>query len=372
MGGIAPASGGKALVVGRFQRQKAGMSDRSVFLVGDHLPPIVLADASGEPFDVMGQAIAGRPRVLVLGAAAGSLGEAEAVVREAGGLLLLVEQGAPDGVAGPGPVRLFDPQGGVFRALGLAEGGVALVSPRGRLAFAGRGETAEAGVRAALASLPPAPSPVSTAAPVRRTGAPVLLVPEVIEGAMVAALLTHWERGEKQRDRVAGAADAAGAHRIKRRADVFLDDRGLYEAFQLRLARRVLPEMARAFRFVPASYEVPRIGCYDAADAGAFEAHRDNRTPFTAHRRFAMSLNLNTGDYEGGTLRFPEFGPDMHEPPVGGAAIFGCDMLHEALPVTRGRRFAIFTFFTDAEGAKQEQAMIRQRVAAGQQGVAMR
>ncbi|WP_161993750.1 2OG-Fe(II) oxygenase family protein [Muricoccus nepalensis] len=344
------------------------MSDRSVFLAGDHLPPIVLPDARGEPFDLMGQAIAGRPRVLVLGAPAEGLGGAEAAAQGAGALLFVVERRAPGGAAAEGPARLFDPAGGVFRALGLAEGGVAVVSPRGRLAFAGRGESAEAGVRAALASLPfPAPAP-----PVRRTGAPVLLVPEVLEPAMVAALLAHWERGEKQRDRVAGGAEAAGAHRIKRRADVFLDDRGLYETFQRRLARRVLPEMARAFRFVPVSYEVPRIGCYDAADAGAFEAHRDNRTPFTAHRRFAMSLNLNTGDYEGGALRFPEFGPDLHEPPAGGAAIFGCDMLHEALPVTRGRRFAIFTFFTDAEGAKQEAAMIRQRQAAGQQGLAMR
>ena len=343
------------------------MSDRSVFLAGDHLPPIVLPNARGEPFDLMGQAIAGRYRVLVLGPSEG-LGGAEAAVRAAGALLFRVEGRAPDGVAEAGPPRLFDPGGGVFRALGLTGGGVAVVSPRGRLAFAGRAESAEAGVRAALASLPsPPPAP-----PVRRTGAPVLLVPEVLEPAMVAALLAHWEQGEKQRDRVAGGAEAAGAHRIKRRADVFLDDRGLYETFQLRLARRVLPEMARAFRFVPASYEVPRIGCYDAADAGAFEAHRDNRTPFTAHRRFAMSLNLNTGDYEGGALRFPEFGPDLHEPPVGGAAIFGCDMLHEALPVTRGRRFAIFTFFTDAEGAKQEAAMIRQRQAAGQQGLAMR
>ncbi|WP_043829045.1 2OG-Fe(II) oxygenase family protein [Muricoccus aerilatus] len=342
------------------------MSDRSMFLVGDHLPPIVLPDAAGEPFDLMGQAIAGQPRLLVLGAPAEGLGEAEALAREAGALLFVVEGRAPHGEARPG--WLFDAPGGVFRALGLASGGVALVSPRGRLAFAGRGETVEAGVRAALAALPPSPP----APPVRRTGAPVLLVPDVLEPALVAALLAHWQRGEKQRDRVAGGVDAAGAHRIKRRADVFLDDRALYETFQARLMRRVVPEMARAFRFVPASYEVPRIGCYDAADAGAFEAHRDNRTPFTAHRRFAMSLNLNTGDYEGGELRFPEFGPDLHEPPTGGAAIFGCDMLHEALPVTRGRRFAIFTFFTDAEGSKQEQAMIRQRMEAGQKGVSMR
>ncbi len=344
------------------------MSDRSVFLVGDHLPGIVLPDAAGQAFDVMGQAIAGQPRVLLLGEApadAAALAEAAAA---RGALLVLVEARAPDGAGRPGPVRLFDPQAQLFQALGLPRGGVAVLSPRGRLAFAARVETAEDGLRAALATLPsPAGEP-----PVRRGGAPVLLVPDILEPELVAALLAHWERGEKQKDRVAGGADAAAAHRIKRRADVFLDDRALYETFQARLMRRVVPEMMRAFRFAPASYEVPRIGCYDEGDRGAFEAHRDNRTPFTAHRRFAMSLNLNTGAYEGGALRFPEYGPDLHEPPAGGAAIFGCDMLHEALPVTRGRRFAIFTFFTDAEGAKQEQAMIRQRMATGQPGVSMR
>lgn len=350
------------------------MTERPSILVGDHLPGIVLPDAAGEAFDVMGQAIAGRPRVLLLGAAPATGVEAlDAVVRASGALLVLVEARAPDGARraqGPeaGPVRVFDVQGQLFQALGLPEGGVAVVTPRGRLGFAGRAGTAEEGVRAALATLPlPAPAP-----PVRRRGAPVLLVPDILEPELVAALLAHWERGEKQKDRVAGGTEAAGANRIKRRADVFLDDRGLYETFHARLMRRVVPEMMRAFRFQPASYEVPRIGCYEAADLGAFEAHRDNRTPFTAHRRFAMSLNLNTGAYEGGTLRFPEFGPDEHEPEVGGAAIFGCDMLHEALPVTRGRRFAIFTFFTDAEGARQEKALIRQRTAAGQQGVSLR
>ena len=344
------------------------MNERPSFQVGDHLPGILLPDAAGQAFDLMGQAIAGRPRVLLLGPEPEGMEALETGLRERGALPVLVEARAPDGVQRPGPARLFDAEGGLFRALGLPAGGVAVISPRGRLAFAARAETAADGVRAALATLPsPAPAP-----PVRRGGAPVLLVPDILEPELVAALLAHWERGEKQKDRVAGGAEAAGAGRIKRRADVFLDDRGLYEAFHARLMRRVVPEMMRAYRFQPASYEVPRIGCYDASDLGAFEAHRDNRTPFTAHRRFAMSLNLNTGEYEGGTLRFPEFGPDEHEPEVGGAAIFGCDMLHEALPVTRGRRYAIFTFFTDAEGARQEQAMIRQRVAAGQAGVSMR
>ena len=58
------------------------------------------------------------------------------------------------------------------------------------------------------------------------------------------------------------------------------------------------------------------------------------------------SLNLNTGDYEGGHIRFPEFGQQLYQPPRGGGIVFSCSLLHEALPVTKGRRFALFTFFT--------------------------
>ena len=59
-----------------------------------------------------------------------------------------------------------------------------------------------------------------------------------------------------------------------------------------------------------------------------------------------MSLNLND-DYEGGELTFPEFGPTLYKPRAGMAAVFSCSLLHEALPVTRGRRFVLTTFFRD-------------------------
>jgi predicted 2-oxoglutarate/Fe(II)-dependent dioxygenase YbiX len=89
-----------------------------------------------------------------------------------------------------------------------------------------------------------------------------------------------------------------------------------------------------------------RIGCYDAAEQGYFRAHHDNTTPATEHRRFAITINLNTGDYQGGALRFPDYGPQLYVPPVGGAVVFSCSLLHEVLPVTAGRRFGLFTFFS--------------------------
>ncbi len=347
------------------------MSTPEPFRPGDHLPALSLPQADGSPFDLVAQTIAGQPRLLVLGAPlSGPRFEAASAAAEARGAVVLAIAGAkPDGARrSGGPVRLFDPEGKVFAGLGLKEGGAAVISPRGRLAFAAGGEGA---LEAAVASLALAPSP----GPVRRGGAPVLLIPEVLEPEFIARLLGHWERGEKQADRVAssGGAQSAGmVAGIKRRADVFLDDRELYAGFQRRIERRVLPEMWRAFRFRAARFEAPRIGCYDAASAGAFGAHRDNRTPYTAHRRFAMSLNLNTGEYEGGTLRFAEFGEEEYEPEAGGCAVFCCDLLHEALPVTRGRRFAVFTFFTDAEGAQQEARLMAEAAARGQSGVTLR
>ncbi|MGG5887498.1 2OG-Fe(II) oxygenase [Falsiroseomonas sp. HC035] len=339
------------------------------FRTGDLLPATQLLDAAGEAFDLHQQSLAGRFRLVLLGPSPDTwrLQAAETRAKAQDARIFIVSQGSPEGGDRVGgAVHLFDPKGKLFLGLGLPDGGAAVISPRGQLHFSQAGSSA---LEAALDALPP---PASRAA-VHHTLAPVLLVPNVLEPPLVAALLAHWQAGEKSQDRVASAKAGAGAGPgIKRRTDVFLDDRALYAEFQRRLERRVLPEMWRAFRFRAASFEAPRIGCYAADVAGAFGAHRDNRTPFTAHRRFAMSLNLNTGDYRGGTLRFPEFGPDVYEPGTGGCAVFCCDLLHEALPVVEGRRFAIFTFFTDAEGAQQERKLMAEAAARGQSGVSMR
>jgi len=77
--------------------------------------------------------------------------------------------------------------------------------------------------------------------------------------------------------------------------------------------------------------------------AGISGAHRDNLSPSTEHRRFTLSLNLNEG-YEGGHLRFPEYGAYLYRPGAGGAVVFSGSHLHEALPVTRGKRYVLLSF----------------------------
>ncbi|MET0361438.1 MAG: 2OG-Fe(II) oxygenase, partial [Sphingobium sp.] len=91
---------------------------------------------------------------------------------------------------------------------------------------------------------------------------------------------------------------------------------------------------------------------YDAQSGGWFRPHKDNTTMGTAHRRFAVSINLNAEDYDGGELRFPEFGPRTHRPPTGGAIVFSCSLLHEATPVTRGSRYCILPFLYDEAAAQ--------------------
>ena len=65
-----------------------------------------------------------------------------------------------------------------------------------------------------------------------------------------------------------------------------------------------------------------------------------------AHRRFAVSVNLNAEDFEGGTLRFPEFGDQRYCAATGAALVFSSSLLHEALPVTAGRRFVVLGFLS--------------------------
>ena len=113
-----------------------------------------------------------------------------------------------------------------------------------------------------------------------------------------------------------------------------------------------MPEIARSFQFQATRLERYLVACYAAEEGGHFAPHRDNTTKGTAHRRFAVSVNLNAEDFAGGDLRFPEFGSATYRPPTGGAVVFSCSLLHQALPVTSGRRYAFLPFLYDEAAAK--------------------
>jgi predicted 2-oxoglutarate/Fe(II)-dependent dioxygenase YbiX len=119
----------------------------------------------------------------------------------------------------------------------------------------------------------------------------------------------------------------------------------------VRIHDRILTDLQRAYQFRATRIERYIVACYDAATGGHFRPHRDNTTKGTAHRRFAVSLHLNSGEYEGGYLRFPEFGNRLYIAPPGGAVVFSCSLVHEATPVTRGRRYMFLPFLYDDAAA---------------------
>ena len=177
--------------------------------------------------------------------------------------------------------------------------------------------------------------------------APVLVVPDVLSPEQCAELITVWE---EQGNVATGVETSAGGGRaeqlraqMKRRRDHVVSDPDRTRDLAQTIGRRVMPEIARAFAYRARRFEGFKIACYEASDRGFFRAHRDNLSPSTAHRRFALTLNLNDG-YQGGQLRFPEYGPERYRPPMGAALLFSCSLLHEVLDVTAERRFVLLSF----------------------------
>jgi predicted 2-oxoglutarate/Fe(II)-dependent dioxygenase YbiX/peroxiredoxin len=185
--------------------------------------------------------------------------------------------------------------------------------------------------------------------------APVLILPRVFEPAFCEALIAAWRQGERRDSgfmreidgRTVEVKDAA----FKQRQDHMLTDEALIAGARERLLRRVVPEIAKAFQFKVTRMERYLVARYGAGE-GHFKAHRDNTTKGTAHRRFAVSINLQAEAHEGGNLLFPEFGPRGYKPATGAAVVFGCGLLHEVTQVTAGERFAFLPFLYDEEAAK--------------------
>ncbi|MBB6249962.1 2OG-Fe(II) oxygenase family protein [Nitrospirillum iridis] len=217
-------------------------------------------------------------------------------------------------------------------------------------------------VMAAVAALPPS----ADHAGVTEAWAPVLLVPRVFEPdfcrLLVALHQHHGGLDSGVMHEVDGQLVGVYDYARKRRRDYIMEDEALCLAAAQRISRRLVPEVRRAFAFDATRLERHIVACYDAEEGGHFRPHRDNTAAGTAHRRFAVTVNLNADDYEGGDLRFPEFGPRTYRAPTGGAVVFACGLLHEAMPVTRGRRYAYLPFLFDEAGERQQREYL-ERVA---------
>lgn len=188
--------------------------------------------------------------------------------------------------------------------------------------------------------------------------APVVMVPQVFEPEFCRTLIAYYEQTggqesgymRKDPDGIRGVID----HSRKRRSDCLIEDEALRKAVAWRISRRLSPEIQRVFRFKPTRMERYLVACYDADVGGYFLPHRDNDGE--GHRQFAVTINLNCDEYEGGDLRFPEYGLLTYRAPTGGACVFSCGLMHEATPVTRGRRYAFLPFLYDEASAAIREA----------------
>ena len=279
--------------------------------------------------------------------------------RHAGLLLISADPGdiTPDRVPkGPAGLRaIWDRDSAIARALGVAEEGRHrpawfLLDPMLRVVqIWPLAETAA--MLATLAALPPPGMHAGLEVP-----APILVLPRVFEPELCRALIERYRQHGGEASGFMREVDGrtVGAHdpRHKIRRDCLIEDDAMRKAIMARIHRRLVPEIARTFQFHATRLERYLVACYSAEEGGHFAAHRDNTTKGTAHRRFAVTFNLNAEDYEGGDLVFPEFGRRAYRAPTGGAVVFSCSLLHQALPVRRGERFAFLPFLYDDAAAK--------------------
>jgi peroxiredoxin len=201
-----------------------------------------------------------------------------------------------------------------------------------------------------LAGLPP---------PKRFTGfelqAPIIVLPNVFEAEfcrmLVALYDTHGGEESGFMREVDGKTVGVTDYGHKSRRDYDIEDEQMIVQTRARIERRVVPEIRKIHQFQVTRMERYIVACYSAEEGGHFRAHRDNTTKGTAHRRFAVSVNLND-DFDGGEVSFPEYGPRSFKAPIGGAVVFSCSLLHAVSKVTRGRRYAFLPFLYDEAAAK--------------------
>lgn len=320
---------------------------------GERVPDFVRPDGEGRPFAFF-ERLCGQPVVLIAGGPDRALpaDALAAISKHVEGLATVV---GLDTVAERPPaerdsdvIALTD-DGTVVRALLGTDTGepVAIVTDRMMRVVSvvpAAAPTAAERIAAAVKDVPPLEEPKVVSAL-----APVLIVPDVLDGDLCREVTAAYEETggalSGMPRLVAGKPELVPDPSVKIRRDHTIAGTPLAARLTERIGHRVLPEIRKSFFYPVTRFEAFKVVCYDAGTGGYFRPHRDNTTSDSAHRRFAMTLNLNTGDYRGGELRFPEYGSALYAPTAGSAIVFSCSHLHEVTDVTAGQRFALLTFF---------------------------
>jgi peroxiredoxin/predicted 2-oxoglutarate/Fe(II)-dependent dioxygenase YbiX len=340
---------------------------------GDRIAPFALPDHEGKLSSPLADGVAGRPALLVFDCGAG--GDNAGYVRElvamhdhanafkvSGTVIFAITRRnvaenrqlrADRGFSFP---VLSDPDGQAYRACGLdpvppGHSTITLVVDPAFRAVRAIGDTQD-GSHAAQAL--PDLSQLDQehhAAPIS-LHPPVLVLPRTLTPADCARVIQVWHRPVPvwTSDGVKSEAFAKETGDFKLRNESYgrvlqflVRDPQVQRYLDMKLRRRVIPEILKAFQSKVSRREDYRIAGYDSAEGGVLPAHRDNSTPQTAQRRFTLSVTLNAEEFSGGALRFPEYGGQEYNVPTGTAVIWSCALLHEVLPVTAGRRFILGT-----------------------------
>jgi predicted 2-oxoglutarate/Fe(II)-dependent dioxygenase YbiX len=330
------------------------------FRAGDKIPFCYGMAADQRYYSFEDQA--GRPAALILagahpqaevagliGAFAARVSDFEALGVDICVLAMVAAPGWPGAVVPDGVKLIHCMDAGLFNAAG-GEPCVLLADRAVRLAdaFAADPAKAVAGALAAAAALP------REMAAEASCPAPVLIRPGLFDPDLRRRLIAHFEAGAHEAGAVAGIdGDGQQINRIdaakKHRRDLVIEpSEPIHGEVVQAIGTRLVPEIRKAFQAEVAHLDRMLIVRYDD-DGGYFLRHRDNSSAHLAWREFALSVNLNTGDYEGGRLRFPEYNDHFYNPPAGAGCVFSASLLHEAMPVTRGSRYVLLTFLHSAK-----------------------
>ena len=352
------------------------------YAAGDHSPVFALETDDGRVVYSHGDPLAGRPLLVLLcrAASAGADGllrsVADAYVRLAQWevhVLAATAGGPAELGALKGRLRLpfdvlLDASAELLNlftrsAAGLDDGVIALIDQNRRIVSVHQGAGAVPTVLAEMAALVAAPRVLKL-----DSHPPVLVLPRVLDAEDCERLVDLWHRPVRlwRSDGLtnSGYANETGDFKVRiesygRTDQYVVRDAEMQSYIDRRVVRRVLPEIAKSFAVSPSYREDYRIACYDSAERGGLRGHRDNPTQDRRHRQFTISINLNAGEYEGGALRFREYGDQLYEVERGTAVVWSCSLLHEVTDVTRGRRFMLGThIFSDLNAAKAAYASV--------------
>ena len=248
------------------------------------------------------------------------------------------------GLAAP---LLADAEGTVARLYGCGDGGAVLLRPNrhilARLAL-DRPDLAAAAIAATEAAQAARRNPLCHP--------PIIMVPDVLSRADCQRLITLYTMtGQRFVEPGHNVQDIATDYKMripdygrKDRIDHWMVAAEPNALVDSRLRSRLFPEIKKAFQYNITRRERYRIGCYEGERGGEAHGHRDNTAAVVAHRRFACSINLNSEEFEGGGLRYPEYGDQEYRPATGEAIVFSSSILHEVLHVTAGRRYVLLAF----------------------------